>query len=323
MDVLNQLTKGEIPWTTDNCDPLWACTGCRQCSNYCEHGNEPGLVLLAGRAQANANGAGHPALENYSERFRSRETRLAAKRNETFAGSKPAQPGSIGFWPGCDALDKGMRDVEAALELFEQIGGEKIRIIESDQVCGGYPLLAAGQTDMFRWHAKQVAMSLQSYKKVITNCSACLFSMQKQYAAEGIRFDIEVVSTSEYLAERIKALPKRTEKKPVYYHDPCHLARYSGIIEEPRMILSRLGELRDFAWSHSDTECCGGAGLLPKTDPDTADSMAKRRLREVASRGGGTVVTACATCTYMLKSNAPNNVRVVDLATFVADALAD
>ena len=41
--------------------------------------------------------------------------------------------------------------------------------------------------------------------------------------------------------------------------------------------------------------------------------MARNRLAEIASRGGGTVVTACATCAFLLKRNAPNGVTVHDL----------
>ncbi len=320
MDVLNQLRKGELPWTAENADPLWACTGCRQCTTFCEHDNEPGLVLLAGRAQANARGAGHPTLKAYAERFQKREARLAKKLRDHVVEHKRTPLGGVGFWPGCDAVGKGMADIDAALDLFESLGGEKVRIVDSEQVCGGYPLLAAGYPDMFRWHAERVAKTLNSFKTIITNCSACIFTVRRQFAAEGIEVTPEILSVSEYLAERMASLPQKMEKTPVYYHDPCYLARYSGIIEEPRMVLSRIAEVRDFDWSHSDTECCGGAGLLPKTDPDTADNMARRRLREIANRGGGTVVTACATCTYMLRSNAPSKVKVVDLATFVADA---
>ncbi len=322
MDVLNQLRKGELEWTPENADPLWACTACRQCTNFCHHDNEPGMVLLAGRAEANARGAGHPTLKSYADRFQKRQERLAGKLRDHFPDDKRRSEGDVGFWPGCDAIGKGMDDIDAALQLFANMGGENVRVVDSDQVCGGYPLLAAGYPDMFRWHAKRVADSLSAYRTIVTNCSACIFTMQRQYEAENVNLKPEILSISEYLASRIASVPRSTDKVPIYYHDPCYLARYSGIIEEPRMVLSRIAEVRDFDWSHSDTECCGGAGLLPKTDPDTADSMARRRLREVSNRGGGTVVTSCATCTYMLRSNAPSNVKVVDLASFVADAFS-
>jgi Fe-S oxidoreductase len=52
--------------------------------------------------------------------------------------------------------------------------------------------------------------------------------------------------------------------------------------------------------------------------PLIADQMAKRRLAEVQSTGGGMVVTSCATCTFMLQRNAPPSVEVANLATAMA-----
>jgi Fe-S oxidoreductase len=75
--------------------------------------------------------------------------------------------------------------------------------------------------------------------------------------------------------------------------------------------------VKEFAWSHGETECCGGGGVLPKTMPAVADAMAKRRLREVVEAGGGTVVTSCGTCKHMLARNAPPGVIVRDLVEYV------
>jgi Fe-S oxidoreductase len=88
-------------------------------------------------------------------------------------------------------------------------------------------------------------------------------------------------------------------------------------------VLSRVVDVVELSGSRTDTECCGGAGLLPKTMPEVADSMARRRLREVAGRGGGTVVTSCATCAFMLRRNAPSGVTVLDLPAAVAGELGD
>ncbi len=52
--------------------------------------------------------------------------------------------------------------------------------------------------------------------------------------------------------------------------------------------------------------------------PQIADQMSKRRLAEVQATGGGLVVTSCATCTFMLRRNAPPSVDVADLATAMA-----
>lgn len=321
MDRLNQLNLGRAEWTEDNAEVLWACTGCRQCTTYCEHDNEPGLVLLSGRAQAAARGAPNPRLSGYAERFRAREQRLLTKQRDRLPEGQVADAGKIGFWPGCDALDKGFEDVKAALALFERLDVGDVGVVDAGVACAGYPLLAAGMTDAFRQHANQAAPALDSFSTIVINCSACVYTLRASYPAVGVHFSAGILSLAEFLAQSSEQLPSPENKKVVYYHDPCYLARYEGITEAPRQVLAKVADVREFSWSHTDTECCGGGGLLPKTMPDTADAMARRRLREIAKGGGGTVVTSCATCAFMLKSNAPSSVDVYDLPTAVEDAL--
>jgi dimethylglycine catabolism B len=317
MDRLNQLRLGRGSWTAESTDPLWACTGCRHCTAYCDHGNEPGLVLLTGRAIAADKGVPHPALAGYSERFRAREQRLSAQLHESFANHLGTE-GELGIWPGCDAIDKSPSDIAAALALFERTGVENVKIVEAPQACAGYPLLAAGHRDLFRWHAGRVAAAMRGFKKVAINCSACLFAIREQYAAEGVQVQTEVVSMADVLAPAAANLACQLQRKSVYYHDPCYHARYNNVIEAPRKALAQLVEVREFGWSKQDTECCGGGGLLPKTMPLVADQMSKRRLAEVHATGGGLVVTSCATCAFMLKRNAPASVEVANLATAMA-----
>jgi hypothetical protein len=107
-------------------------------------------VLFAGRAAANARGAGHPALAGYPERFRSREQRLVEVLHNHVAPERFDDSATVGFWPGCDAIDKGLDDVDAALRLFDQAGATEVKMVSASQACAGYPLLAAGLIDMFR-----------------------------------------------------------------------------------------------------------------------------------------------------------------------------
>src|SRR5215475_12999987 len=260
MDRLNQLRLGHAGWTAEASDPLWACTGCRHCTMYCLHGNEPGLVLFTGRAVAVARGVSHPALAGYSERFRAREQRLSAQLAVMFE-PRLATAGEIGYWPGCDAIDKSASDIAAALALFE---------------------------------------------------------LRAQYPAEGINLRTEIVSLADLLAPAAANLACPVTRRSVYYHDPCYHARYNGVVEQPRRALSQLAELRELAWNRTDTECCGAGGLLPKTMPAIADQMARRRLAEVQSTGGGMVVTSCASCAFLLQRNAPPSVEVANLATAMA-----
>jgi Fe-S oxidoreductase len=229
-----------------------------------------------------------------------------------------ASDGEIGYWPGCDAIDKSASDIAAALALFERVGLERVRIVDAPQACAGYPLLAAGHRDLFRWHAGRVASALRGFARVAINCSACLYALRAQYPAEGINLRTEIVSLADLLAPAAANLACPLTRRSVYYHDPCYHARYNGVIEQPRRALSQLAELRELAWNRTDTECCGAGGLLPKTNPAIADQMARRRLAEVQSTGGGMVVTSCASCAFLLQRNAPPSVEVANLATAMA-----
>jgi Fe-S oxidoreductase len=317
MDRLNQLRLGHASWNAETTDPLWACTGCRHCTMYCDHGNEPGLVLFTGRAAAVSRGVPHPALTGYSERFRAREQRLTAQLQAMFPGQL-ATEGEIGFWPGCDAIDKGAADIAASLAILERVGVSEVRLVDAPQACAGYPLLAAGHRDLFRWHAGRVAASLRGFRTIAINCSACLFALRAQYPAEGVNLRTEIVSLADLLAPAAANLACPLTRRSVYYHDPCYHARYNNVIEQPRKALAQLAEVRELNWHKTDTECCGGGGLLPKTMPLVADQMSKRRLAEVQATGGGMVVTSCATCAFMLKRNAPPSVEVANLATAMA-----
>jgi Fe-S oxidoreductase len=317
MQRLNELRRGQIGWDAASADPLWACTGCRHCTVYCVHGNEPATVLFAGRAEATARGAGHPSLAEYPDRFAAREERLARQLRDQLAAEPASAAADVAFWPGCDAVDKHVDDVAAALALFARLGAGPIRLVAGAQTCGGYPLLAAGHPDLFRRHAGKVAAELAPYRKVVLNCSACVFAMRALYPAEGVALAAEVLHISEYLAEASDRIPRPETPRPVYYHDPCYLSRHVGIADAPRRVLARVAEVREFAWSRTDSDCCGGAGVLPKTMPAVADAMARRRLGEIARKGGGTVATGCATCAFMLKRNAPSSVEVHELTALV------
>lgn len=316
MDQLNQLRLHRTEWSSESAESLWACTGCRHCTMYCDHGNEPGLVLFTGRAEAVRRGAAPAVLARYPERFAVRDDRLVNSARQSFAEQRVAE-GDIGFWPGCDAIDKGSADIAAAIAVFAAVG-VSLPVIDAAQACAGYPLLAAGYPDLFRWHAAKVAQTLRRFRTVVINCSACLYVVRAQFPAEGLHTSAEILSVSEALARHARALPKVARRRQVYFHDPCYHARYCGVTAEPRAVLSAIAEVRELSWHGRDTECCGGGGLLPKTLPLVADQMAKRRLAEVQARGGGMVVTSCATCTFMLKSNAPDAVEVADLSTAVA-----
>lgn len=75
----------------------------------------------------------------------------------------------------------------------------------------------------------------------------------------------EIKHFVELLAEYVKTGKVKVKKtdEEVTYHDPCQLARRSGIIEEPRVVIKAMTEHFKEAKHHGiDTLCVGGAGTL-------------------------------------------------------------
>ena len=319
MAVLAQLRRGHEPWSIHSTEPLWACTDCRHCTSYCVHGIQPGLALTEGRAEAVRRGAEHPALARYPDRFRARGARLQLQLREQVAPDRVAEEAEVALWPGCDAIDKGARDVAALLRLLDRLGADHVRVAATRETCGGYPLLAAGHRDAFRWHAARVATELSRYRTVLMSCAACVYVLRQVYPQEGIQLSTQVLHTTEYLEPLAVRISGGARPASVWYHDPCFLSRHLGVVAAPRKLLARVAEVREFAWSGTDSECCGGGGLLAETMPSVANEMARRRLGEVADAGGGTVVTSCATCKHRLAENAPPGVTVRDLADLVEE----
>jgi len=260
-------------------------------------------------------------LRDYPDRFRNRDRRLAKELRSVAPEALFAGQGETALFPGCDAVDKGATDVAKTLALLQDTSRKRVVLADIDQVCGGYPLLAAGYVDMFRWHASRVADALRPYETAVVNCSACIHTMRDLYPSEGVDLNTNIVSLPEYLAASLENVPDLPKKPRIYFHDPCHLVRDAGVWKEPRALLERVAEVRELSWSKQDTDCCGGGGLLPKTMPEVADAMARKRLRDVAQRGGGTVVTASPTCAFMLKQNAPDGVAVYDLPAYLTERL--
>jgi len=106
---------------------------------------------------------------------------------------------------------------------------------------------------------------------------------------------------------------------PVRWHDPCQLGRGLGRYDEPRAVLERLvTDVASFPRDRAMGECSGGGGLLPLTRPETSRAIADERIAEHHRKGGGVLVTHCASSLHRFRSRGE---PAVDLTTLIARAL--
>jgi Fe-S oxidoreductase len=314
MAQMRRLGLREAPRTVEETEPLYGCTGCGACTEFCHHDVEVGPSLFRGRDEAERDGRGHPALAGFAARFDGHAKKAAAELRQIIPAERRPLEAQVAFLPSCEepALAADM------LALCDRIGAEYVGVADLAEPCGGYPLFAAGHHDAFRLHAERTAEALRGYARVVVHCPACAWTMKTQYKAFGVPLKSQIEHTAEFLEGFAPRLPVKRTRPVAFYHDPCYLGRHLGLYDPPRRLAAKaLDELKEFSRARGESECSGGGGLLPVTMPETADAIAEHRLSEVREAGVQTVVTACATCKKRLGRD---GVRAVDLVELLADA---
>jgi Fe-S oxidoreductase len=121
----------------------------------------------------------------------------------------------------------------------------------------------------------------------------------------------------------------RPLKLKVTYHDPCYLARYNGVTEAPRRILSALDcELVEMPRNRSNTFCCGaGGGRIWMDDSFLAERPSENRIKEAASLDVTHFVVSCPKDMTMYSDAAKttghaDRLAVLDITQLVATAVA-
>jgi glycolate oxidase iron-sulfur subunit len=87
----------------------------------------------------------------------------------------------------------------------------------------------------------------------------------------------------------------------VTYHDPCHVVHGQKIRRQPRDVLAQIPGLRMVDLPESDW-CCGSAGIYNLTQPEMADRLLRRKVRNVLTTKAEAVVTANPGCILQIQA---------------------
>lgn len=102
-----------------------------------------------------------------------------------------------------------------------------------------------------------------------------------------------------YILEGRLTIKQDVIKGPVTYHDPCNLARYGGVIEQPRAILRKVTSNFVEMEPHGEWNyCCGGGGGLSATGDygRIRLEIGKTKADQIKATGAKVVVTNCYNC---------------------------
>jgi dimethylglycine catabolism B len=210
-----------------------------------------------------------------------------------------------------------------AVKVLQKLGETPAYLAEDEPCCGGL-LHYMGLEEEFSVHLNAVRDRLKAkgVKRIISLVPSCTHSLRRLDNGSGL----EVKHFCEVVAA---GLPKLNLTFPrqikVTYHDPCQLARYMGLVDEPRKILKAVKglELVEPKWTSGEwATCCGGGGGFEAVFPEMSEMLAANRAKELMETGAQMIVTHCPGCIMQLKTGLKalkaENIEVLDLASVVA-----
>ena len=323
MELLNMLRRGAVPWDREHVQPLYGCTACRRCQQYCEHDIEVAAVLQEGRARAEKLRLSHAALQRLPEEHRARSAQMQERLHDEFSSHLFADEAQVGYLPGCETVECFIDDIRDTFTVFDSLNLNFIRLMDDISPCAGYPLWAGGHLDAARFAAKEAVQVLRKFHTVVVGSPTCTWLLREKLPAEGFAHDTEVLHISEYLHVHAERLDIRRTKPAAFFQDPCYLGRYLGVYDPPRRLIARcVDSPMEFFYNRDEAECCGGGGLLPKTYPEVATGQATKRLAEAELFEVPLVITACPDCKRTFLDSG-TEVEVMDLVNLLAWCLRD
>lgn len=330
---------GDAPLASeDTVDPniYWSCVTCGACVYECPamiHHVETildvrrGLVSAEGyvpeglmQASYNIMRLGNPFGFNPDDKA-SWMQELSKRTGVPFA--QPGEEYDYLYWIGCNTgFDPNIRPVAEALLTLLKRAGIKVALL-AEETCCGEPARRIGDEFLFEETVKTVGDILSHYKfkSLLVNCPHGYNNFKHEYPLYGVKID--VVHHTQLLHQLLlegKVKPREAKDLIVTYHDPCYLARWNDVLDEPRSLIKSTGaELIEMKNNGKRTFCCGGGGGHFFFDIKIGERISKLRAQQAAETGAKTIVVACPFCNAMLRSEAEAmGLKVVDVAQLLA-----
>jgi len=349
---------------------VYNCQMCGACDVSCKYSMDMEVLepLYEFRIQCVEDGRTLAALDIVINSLRKQGTMMPgakAKRldwtNGLPAGSSDKQKAEVVFHAGCrTCYDEEMWPAAKTTVALLQKAGVDLAVRGESEICCGGRAYQMGYKEGFLKAARQnVKLIKESGAKIfVTGCADCYHAFKVLYEKFGLKGDLEVLHSTEYLDRMIKEGRLKPVKKVasrVTYQDPCGLGRKGepyvhwdgreisghrrlfdppreflrgtyGVYQPPRNVLQSLPGLKliemhrtkEYAW------CCGAGGGVRESNPDFAAWTAQERIVEAEETGAEALITACPGCKRSFIDAARtmgSTLKIYDAVELVADAI--
>ncbi len=334
--------EGADPFQAIEDDEVWSCTTCGACVYSCPVGvDHLGLIYSLRRTMVEKNrldqkkssllmnlmqGGNSMGLSNYGRNS-------WIKEEFGVSEAKEGKPFEYLLWVGCmPSFDERSREsVRSLLKILKEAGlSDKLAYLGEEETCCGDPARRLGEDGTFQNYALTNIEIFKKYgvKKLVVLCAHGYNSFTNDYRAIDPSIgEIKVYHESQLIEELIERGSIKLKKvdEEVTVHDPCYLARYNGIVEPQRSIISSAANLKEPKLNGERTFCCGAGGANYWYDVPEEKRISHERLDQLSATGAKVTVTLCPFCNAMLNdaSGVKLNgaMKVIDLSQFVEEHL--
>jgi glycolate oxidase iron-sulfur subunit len=223
---------------------------------------------------------------------------------------------TVGFFPGCIGSVMFEDVNRMAVELLAASGAEVV-VPRAAGCCGAihhhngahHPAEQMARHNIDTFLPKRGAGSVDFIATNIAGCGAMLreydFLLRDdpEYAERAKEFSRRVRDISEVLLHLGLPPMRHTVDETITYHDACHLAHAQKVISQPRALLASIPGINMVPLPESDM-CCGAAGTYNLQHPAMAQSLAARKLGNIAVTGATTCATGNVGCAMHIGSEA-------------------
>jgi Fe-S oxidoreductase/nitrate reductase gamma subunit len=333
-------------------ETVWSCTTCNACEDVCPLGVSPVNLITDMRRHLIGEGElrGSPAAALQKTQRHGNPWGLPKQERFDWAEGldvptvKDHPDFDVLYWIGCAAsYDRRIQKVARAVVRLLKHANVNFAVLGPEERCTGESARRMGDEFVFQELAEGNIETLNRYnvRTIVTHCPHCLNSFRQDYPQFGGRYEVVHHSTFiQRLVEQDK-LPRSafnvtSDDANVTYHDPCYLARTQDETESPpevaaprqliQLTISANGNITEPNRRGRSTSCCGAGGGRMWFDDGPETRIGRQRVEELLATGADTVAVACPFCLTMVSDGVAAqkpDVRVIDIAELLADALSD
>lgn len=318
---------------------VYYCTTCKMCSQTCPMEIDPlnalinlrGLLIEAGRVPSTIRDALEGIYKHGNPWGISRSKRSEWAENLKIKYASQTEKIGLLYFVGCAAsYDPRAQNVARATAKILNKLEIDFAILGNEENCCGNEVYSLGEKGLFEILAEENLNIFRKYGVdiIVTTSPHCFNAFKNRYG----NHKLTVLHSTQFLANLIEKgklkFSKKVEKK-VTYQDPCFLARYNNVLNEPRKIIQSIPGVKflELRMSGRHGICCGGGGgRMWYEAPEERNRLAVDRVKEAVEIGADILAVACPFCLLTLEdavktTSNEDKIQVRDILEIVAEAL--